>query len=83
MVGHDLDDEVEAYIVESALELPERAYRLVIHIAEPEADTDSQRCVSSGPLRESRPHDAVRQSKGPQHTGASVALRTARECTVR
>lgn len=47
MVGRDLDDEVEAYIVESALELPERAYRLVIHIAEPEADTDSKETIAS------------------------------------
>lgn len=47
MVGRDLDDEVEAYIVESAQELPERAYRLVIHIAEPEADTDSKETIAS------------------------------------
>ncbi|MFA7587481.1 MAG: hypothetical protein WCY11_15025 [Novosphingobium sp.] len=40
MVGRDLDSEAEAYIVESALELPERAYRLVIHVTGPEADQD-------------------------------------------
>lgn len=33
MVGRDLDNEVEAYILESALELPERTYRLLIHVA--------------------------------------------------
>lgn len=47
MVGRDLDDEVEAYIVESALELPERAYRLVIHIGEPEADSDSKETIAA------------------------------------
>jgi hypothetical protein len=36
MVGRDLDDEVESYIIESAQELPQRHYRLVIHIGEPE-----------------------------------------------
>ena len=34
LVARDLDDEVEAWIVESARELPHRAYRLIIHIAE-------------------------------------------------
>lgn len=38
MVGRDLDNEVETYILESALELPERAYRLVIHVTSPEAE---------------------------------------------
>lgn len=47
MVGRDLDDEMEAYIVESALELPERAYRLVIHIGEPEADSDSKETIAA------------------------------------
>lgn len=47
MVGRDLDDEVEAYIVESALELPEKAYRLAIHIGEPEADTDNKETIAS------------------------------------
>lgn len=47
MVGRDLDNEVEAYIVESALELPERSYRLVLHVSEPEADTDSKETIAS------------------------------------
>lgn len=47
MVGRDLDNEVEAYIVESALELPERVYRLVIHVAEPEADRDSKETIAA------------------------------------
>lgn len=46
MVGRDLDTEVEAYIVESALELPERTYRLVLHVAEPDADRDSQETIA-------------------------------------
>lgn len=37
LLGRDLDDEVDAYIVESALELPQRAYRLVIHFAKPQS----------------------------------------------
>lgn len=47
MVGRDLNDEVEAYIVESALELPERYYRLVIHVVEPEADTDNKETIAA------------------------------------
>lgn len=47
MVGRDLDNEVEAYILESALELSERAYRLVIHVAEPEADHDSKETIAA------------------------------------
>ena len=31
MVGRDLDDEVEQYILESALEAPQASYQLVIH----------------------------------------------------
>lgn len=34
MVGRDLDDEVEQYILESALEAPQTRYQLVIHTAE-------------------------------------------------
>jgi hypothetical protein len=47
MVSRDLDNEVEAYIVESALELPERIYRLVIHVAEPKADKDSKETIAA------------------------------------
>lgn len=47
LVGRDLDNEVEAYIVESALELSERAYRLVIHVAEPERDRDSKETIAA------------------------------------
>lgn len=47
MVGRDLDNEVEEYIVESALELSERAYRLVIHVAQPEADHDSKETIAA------------------------------------
>ena len=32
MVGRDLDNEVEAYIVESALELPQTRYALALHV---------------------------------------------------
>ncbi|MBA4163290.1 MAG: hypothetical protein C0510_01450 [Erythrobacter sp.] len=46
MVGRDLDNEVEAYIVESALELPERVYRLVIHVAEPEDEGDGKETIA-------------------------------------
>ena len=35
LVSRDLDDEVEAYIVESARELPQRAYALAVHFAGP------------------------------------------------
>lgn len=34
MVGRDLDDEVEQYILESALEAPQTRYQLVIHAPE-------------------------------------------------
>ena len=34
LVGRDLDDEVEAYVVESAHELPHRDYALAVHFAE-------------------------------------------------
>lgn len=34
MVGRDLDDEVEQYILESALEAPQTRYQLVIHTAQ-------------------------------------------------
>lgn len=34
MVGRDLDDEVEQYILESALEAPQAQYQLVIHTAQ-------------------------------------------------
>lgn len=47
MVGRDLDNDVEAYIVESALELPERAYRLVIHVAEPNMERDSKETIAA------------------------------------
>jgi len=47
MVGRDLNDEMEAYIVESALELPERYYRLVIHVVEPGADTDNKETIAA------------------------------------
>lgn len=47
MVGRDLDNEVEAYIVESALEMSERAYRLVIHVAEPDKDRDSKETIAA------------------------------------
>ena len=47
MVGRDLDTEVETYIVESALELPERTYRLVLLVAEPDAGTDSKETIAA------------------------------------
>lgn len=47
MVGRDLDNEVEAYILESALELPERAYRLVIHVTAPAADTVGNKIIAA------------------------------------
>ena len=47
MVGRDLNDEVEDYIVESALELPERYYRLVIHVAEPGSDPDKKEAIAA------------------------------------
>lgn len=47
LVGRDLDNEVEAYIVESALELPERGYRLVIHITDPATDHDSGEAIAA------------------------------------
>ncbi|MES2301934.1 MAG: hypothetical protein V4521_07685, partial [Pseudomonadota bacterium] len=34
MAGRDLDDEVEQYILESALEAPQTRYLLVIHTAQ-------------------------------------------------
>ncbi len=40
LVGRDLDDEVEAYIVESARELPHRDYALAIHFAGQRPSTD-------------------------------------------
>ena len=46
MVGRDLNNEVEAYIVESALEMPERAYRLMIHVAEPERDLETKDTIA-------------------------------------
>ena len=45
MVGRDLNDDVEAYIVESALELQERHYRLVLHVVEPESDPDNKETI--------------------------------------
>lgn len=47
MVGRDLNNEVETYIVESALEMPERAYRLMIHVAEPERDLESKDTIAA------------------------------------
>lgn len=47
MVGRDLDNEVEAYILESALELPERVYRLVIHVASAEAEPVGQGTIAA------------------------------------
>lgn len=47
LIGRDLDDEVEAYIVESALELPQRAYKLIIHIAEPDPDNVGHEAIAS------------------------------------
>lgn len=47
MVGRDLNNEVEAYIVESALEMSERAYRLMIHVAEPEQDRESKDTIAT------------------------------------
>lgn len=50
MVGRDLNNEVETYIVESALEMPERAYRLMIHVAEPERDLESKDTIAAAVL---------------------------------
>lgn len=47
MVERDLDDEVEAYILESALELPECAYRLVIYVTAPETDTVGKETIAA------------------------------------
>lgn len=46
MLGRDLDSEVETYIVESALELPERNYQLIIHVTHDDAKSTEKSKVA-------------------------------------